>query len=581
MTRFVRMLALFCCLSTTAIAGTLSSATINLNGTPLNIAATPSQKTLAYVGGLAGDSFSMAYSYDGTNYIGVPNCTSKGANWSCPLTYPAQYIAAIGATGLSGSLSVISVFSNGVTSISPTNHAINLPASGGAGTSLDTTSLPGLTNIITVAYANGNPGSPYYPGSPTDQVVMEGSPDNTNWVSLQGVSTPCDIQGAKGIVQCYAGPRYLRARYVAGQGVWPAGCSGSCNTATMYLQMSETQLTANNGAASLIANSSSQVPVTNQYANSTAIQAANLIPISGGMGASLGIAGESGTSGSGSTLGGNGGLTYSAGGNGGDGTASATSGSGGGSFVSGGWGGANHGGGSGGSGGVSITDGNLGHLGVPQGNNGGTIAIFTSPGGAGTSSIPAGTPGPILISSGSGGTAAGSQPNEPGASIAFTAGNAGTGGTGTTQGGAFVVMTQTAQPGAGIQLEATRLTQNKSAPYTCAGSCTPTVAQLLDSGIIISSSASPTLTFPSAKGSTGIVQNLPWAGSAISGAVAIGDTFQVEFISSASTPTLTLAASSDGSTSVTATATLAGQTSRFVLCSVAAVTPGSETILCN
>ena len=263
MTRFLRTFALFCCLSTTAIAGTLTTTTVNLNGTPLNVSAGPAQKTLVYTAGLPSDSFQIAYSFDDVNYIQVPNCPATGANWTCVLTYPAQYIAAINASSLTGALRVVWVFSNGVTSVSPTNQAINLPASGGAGTALDTTSLAGLTSILTIAYSNGNPGAPYYPSTPTDQVAIEGSPEGTNWAALQGANgTPCYITGAKSIVQCYAGPRYLRARYVYGQGQWPAGCSGSCNQATMTLQMGEAQLTSA-AASTLLCNGSPCVTLEN------------------------------------------------------------------------------------------------------------------------------------------------------------------------------------------------------------------------------------------------------------------------------------------------------------------------------
>ena len=241
-----------------ATAGTLTTINIPLGnpGSEVNISAGPNQKTLTYTGGLASDSFAVAYSYDGTNYLRVPNCASQGAAFTCQLVGPAQYLATLGAAGLTGSLNVSWVFANSVSSVVSTNQALNLAASGGAGTGFDTTSLPGLTPILTIVYANGNPGQiaqgDTIPGtsstaSPADQLVIEGSPDNTHWTSLSGVTSPCSVLGSNGILQCYAGPRYLRARYVTGQGTWPAGCGDFCNQATLTLQMGDAQISGGGG----------------------------------------------------------------------------------------------------------------------------------------------------------------------------------------------------------------------------------------------------------------------------------------------------------------------------------------------
>ena len=241
-----------------ATAGTLTTINIPLGnpGSEVNISAGPNQKTLTYTGGLASDSFAVAYSYDGTNYLRVPNCASQGAAFTCQLVGPAQYLATLGAAGLTGSLNVSWVFANSVSSVVSTNQALNLAASGGAGTGFDTTSLPGLTPILTIVYANGNPGQiaqgDTIPGtsstaSPADQLVIEGSPDNTHWTSLSGVTSPCSVLGSNGILQCYAGPRYLRARYVTGQGTWPPGCGDFCNQATLTLQMSDAQIAGGGG----------------------------------------------------------------------------------------------------------------------------------------------------------------------------------------------------------------------------------------------------------------------------------------------------------------------------------------------
>ena len=242
-----------------ANAGTLTTVNIPLGspGAPVNISAGPSQKTLTYTGGLATDSFSVAYTYDDVNYLAVPNCRAQGAAFTCQLSGPAQYLATIGAAGLTGSLNVSWVFADSVSSVASTNQAINLPASGGAGTSFDTTTLSGLTQVLTLVYANGNPGSITQQGlpppgtsstnTPADQVAIEGSPDNTNWTALNGVNGPCYVTGSNAILQCYAGPRYLRARYVTGQGTWPPGCGDFCNQATLTLQMSDAQIAGGGG----------------------------------------------------------------------------------------------------------------------------------------------------------------------------------------------------------------------------------------------------------------------------------------------------------------------------------------------
>lgn len=98
----------------------------------------------------------------------------------------------------------------------------------------------------------------------------------------------------------------------------------------------------------------------------------------------------------------------------------------------------------------------------------------------------------------------------------------------------------------------------------------PTVTQILDAIITCTGSAVRTITLPTARGATGLIQGLPSA--------AVGDVFTIIFANGSGNRAITLAQTAGitffGSTSV------AASSSRQLYCRVTSVTAGSETATC-
>jgi hypothetical protein len=385
MTRLFRTFAVLALLlPSLSLAGTLASGPVNLNGTPLDVSGATGLKSITYVNGTSSDSFKLVYSYDGTNYYTL--ATFSGASQTTTLTLPVKWIATIGASTLSGTLSATYVLDNGTTSITATNQAINLPNTGGAGTGFDLNTLAGLTSILTLSYENGNPGD-YNQGIPADKLYMQASPDNSHWTTmLQIGGGGCELGSNAIVVQCYAAARYIRALYVTGSGQWPQ--PGGANQATMRLQMGDRVISAAT-STSLTTDASGVIPV-NITSPATGY---SFVPVPSAATGASGFSGQlvsgSGGSASGSVNGGTGGTASLAASSGGNASGTHTGGQGGAAVVAAGQGGTGAAAAAAGTGGnVIITAGPAGAANGGSGATGGAVFIDAT---AGTGANSAGT----------------------------------------------------------------------------------------------------------------------------------------------------------------------------------------------
>lgn len=188
-------------------------------------------------------------------------------------------------------------------------------------------------------------------------------------------------------------------------------------------------------------------------------------------------------------------------------------------------------------------------------------------GGAGASGQAGGAFALLGGTAGAGNAAAGDVLASPG------------GRTGTGAGGTFVAGPISGLgAGSGTRIRSSRVTL-ASKPFTpidCGGgNPSLTISQLLDVSIFTCGTAQ-TINIPSAAGVGGIVQNLPGASAFTNGAVAVGDLFEFQLISTAAA-NFTLTASSG--------VTLVGNTvvnngSKIVRCRVTGVSSGTETVSC-